>query len=204
MQQKWYKKTNNQAALVGGIFLLLTAIATGVFNIITKSVDYKNDLNSQLKSEQIKEDFSDRDELCKIKIIEFKINYSVNGFAWYSYLNDPIKAGKGDTLLLNNVEMILSINDSCKTTKIAIEAFIKKPNVKNLDPQDKFDYNDGRFTEGKNVTNVIKLGDFFALSGTKEWILQSKWDDIVISLIEYSHRYPKGYVFERLHFKIQK
>lgn len=204
MQQKWYKKANTQAALVGGIFLLLTAIATGVFNIITKSVDYKKDLNSQRNSKQVDENYLDRDKLCKIKIVEFKLNYSVNGIAWYSYLNDPIKAGQGDTLLLKNVEMILSTNDSCKTTKIAIEAFIKKPNVRNPDPQDKYDYNDGRFTEGKNVTNVIKLGGFSAVSGTKEWILQSEWDDIVISLFEYSHKYPEGHVFERLYFKIRK
>ena len=119
-------------------------------------------------------------------------------------MNEPIKAGKGDTLSLKNVEMILSINDSCKTTNIAIEAFIKKPNVKNPDPLDKYDYNDGRFTECKNITNVIEMGDFFSVNETKAWILQSEWDNIVISLIEYNNRYPRGHTFERLYFKIKK
>jgi hypothetical protein len=204
VSQKWYQKVSNQAALVGGVFLLLTAIATGIFSIVKKSDNSKTDGSPKSLFEDPTKTFEPVEELCKIKIVEFKLNYSVNGKTWSSYINDTIKAAKGDTLLLIDFEIILSFNSSCKLTKITSEAFIKKPNIKNPDPKDKYDYNDGRFTEGETVTSVIKSKQFSAVSRSNEWILQSSWDNVVISLLEYSSQYPNGHVFDRIHFKIQK
>lgn len=204
MSQKWYQKASNQAALVGGLFFLLTAIVTGIFSILKKIDNPKADIISQKLFEESTRNFEAVDELCKIKIVEFKLNYSVNGKTWSSYINQTIKAAKGDTLLLTDFEIIISFNSSCKLTKITAEAFIKKPKIKNPDPKDKYDYNDIRFTEGETVSSAIKSKRFSAVSGINEWALESGWDNVVISLLEYSSQYPNGHVFERLYFKIQK
>ncbi|MCL4705667.1 hypothetical protein KJ068_10930 [bacterium] len=202
MPQKWYQKASNQTALISGIFALLAAIATGIFIVFGRAGDTIVDTSDKGVLEKTKGETHIDNQRCAMRIIEFKLNYTVNGKQWSSYFNDTIKASEGDTLLLMNFEMILSTNDSCKASKISAEAHIRKPNIINPDPRDKYDYSDGRFTEGRAVTNVVKSGEFLAVGEDKSWILQPGWDYLVVALLEYAPKHPSGYAFEHLHFRI--
>jgi hypothetical protein len=108
MSQKWYQKAGNQTALISGTFALLAAIATGIFIIFGRAGDTIIDTNDKRVLEKPKGEAYIDNQLCTMRIIEFKLNYTVNGKRWSSYFNDTIKASQGDTLLLTNFEMILA------------------------------------------------------------------------------------------------
>ena len=140
---------------------------------------------------------------CKITINKFKVNYQINNKSISSSENSVIHANVGDILNLQDIEMNLSIENNCRKTSIAAEAYIRKQHIKNIDPNDKYDYEDGRFTSASMARRLFKSSVFTKDQIAKGWKLKSGFNSLVIVILQYSPAKPNGEVIQRFYFNIR-
>lgn len=141
--------------------ILLAAVITGVFTILAAIIKLGpsqqpsinqsnvNIINSQIHSEQ-----------CKITIRKLTINYHINDSLFFVSENQSIHAKIYDTLNLINFELDLLPEQNCQKVSIMADAYIRKPDIENRDPNDKYDYHDGRFTNAAMPIRLFKSSDF--------------------------------------------
>ncbi len=175
------------AAIIGGVFAVAAALV-GVF--------FKTGLQSNGG------EASGSKGACEISMSDLSLNLEINGKSSSVKENGMIEATDGDSLLLVDLEVDLLLNGACAGTKLAMEAYLRKPEVRNDDPKDEFAYEDGRFTNGARLRGAFRSSKFFSKSGSSEWVLEDGWNNLALSLVEYSPRYPEGHVVERFYFQI--
>lgn len=183
MAQKWSESTAVRSAIVAGIFAIIVAVINGLF---------------QPKKEPVPASSKTQD--CEIKVDGIKIAYRINGKAGTALENDVIIASEGDVLELVNYELQLSRAGECPTTTIAAEAYLRKPERQNPDPDDKWDYDDGRFSDASIAMVAFKGTAFYNEAGEIGWRLGADWNKLQIVLVEYSESVPEGRAFRRFFF----
>ncbi len=179
---------------------IIVALIAGVFTIAATLI------GALLKTgpERPEGEVSNNKKSCEITIDNLNLALQVNGNLSSVRENETIEASKGDSLLLTDLGMDLSHNDACADTTIAAVAYLRKPKVRNENLKDKYDYQDGRFTNGARVRRAFQSGDFFSKSGNPAWVLEEDWNNLVLTLVEYSSQYPDGTVIERFHFRLAR